>query len=338
MDPIRFEIRDDVLIVTFAVSEIIDEVTIRDIGAQLIDMTAKAQDKKMLLNFRDLSFMTSAMLGQLAILNKKCKSEQISLSMSNVGPKLREVFKLMRLDKLFVIHDDEADALRAFKSAAPDDQPVMDKDGIDAYRSAAEKGESESQYKLAQCYDEGRGVPHDLAVAMDWYQKAADQNHADAQYVMGMSYAYGIHVPQDFGEALNWYRKAAEQGHLDAQYAVGISYSHGLAVPQDFSAAADWYRRAAEKGDTDAQTHLAESYLQGSGVAADTTEAINWYRKAAEQGHPEAQVSLAWFYWNGEGVSEDHDEAIKWYRKAAEQGNKTAIETLEEIGRKSKSN
>jgi len=330
---VKSENRNGVLIATFTVSQIIDESTIRQAGAELLETAAMAQEKKMLLSFRDISFMTSGMLGQLAILNKKCKSKQVTLFMSNVGPKLQEVFKLMRLDKLFVIYDDEVDALCAFKSAAPEDQPLMERAGI-----AAEKGESESQYKLAQCYDEGRGVPHDLAVAMDWYQKAADQNHADAQYVMGMSYAYGIHVPQDFGEALNWYRKAAEQGHLDAQYAVGISYSHGLAVPQDFSAAADWYRRAAEKGDTDAQTHLAESYLQGSGVAADTTEAINWYRKAAEQGHPEAQVSLAWFYWNGEGVSEDHDEAIKWYRKAAEQGNKTAIETLEEIGRKSKSN
>ena len=48
------------------------------------------------------------------------------------------------------------------------------------YREAAEQGDSNAQYDLAQMYEEGRGVPQDLTEAIKWYRKAHKQMHSYA--------------------------------------------------------------------------------------------------------------------------------------------------------------
>ena len=48
-------------------------------------------------------------------------------------------------------------------------------------REAAEQGDSNAQYGLAQMYEEGRGVPKDLTEAIKWYRKAAEQLHSYAR-------------------------------------------------------------------------------------------------------------------------------------------------------------
>ena len=56
---------------------------------------------------------------------------------------------------------------------------------------AAAKGKKGAQYRLARCYDKGRGVAENNAMAVKWYQKAAAQGHAKAQYHLGKAYLLG---------------------------------------------------------------------------------------------------------------------------------------------------
>ena len=88
------------------------------------------------------------------------------------------------------------------------------------YRQAAEQGDSEAQFNLGLCYENGEGVPKDLAEAVKWYRKAAEQNDADAQFNLGACYANGEGVSKNMAEAVKWYRKAAEQGDADAKAAL----------------------------------------------------------------------------------------------------------------------
>jgi uncharacterized protein len=69
-------------------------------------------------------------------------------------------------------------------------------------------------------YYRGEGVPKDYAEAALWYRQAADQGNAEAQYCIAEAYATGKGVPQDFEHAAVWYRKAAKQGHGRAQRAL----------------------------------------------------------------------------------------------------------------------
>ena len=99
-------------------------------------------------------------------------------------------------------------------------------------RPVASRGDAKSQYILGLIYDNGLGVPPDLARAATWYRKAAEQGHADAQNNLGLLYDSGLGVTLDHAKALNWYRKAAEQGHAGAQANLGVMYIMGRAAPK----------------------------------------------------------------------------------------------------------
>jgi TPR repeat protein/SpoVK/Ycf46/Vps4 family AAA+-type ATPase len=199
------------------------------------------------------------------------------------------------------------------------------------YRKAAETANAEAQYNLGDLYDNGWGVSQDYAEAARWYRKAADQGHAWAQTRIGYMCQGGLGVPQDNIKAARWYRKAANQGHDVAQTLIAHMYSNGLGVPQDDIKAARWYLKAAEQGNAGAQNNLGVAYANGRGVPQDHAEAMRWYCKAAEQGIAEAQTEIGVLYENGWGVPQDYSEAMHWYRKAAEQGYQGAVDKLNHL-------
>jgi anti-sigma B factor antagonist len=104
----------DVLVVYFTDSQILDEGKIQQISEELMKIADKAESSKLLLNFNDVKFMSSSVLGRLVHLNKKCKNDKIDLKMCNISPDIMEVFKITRLNKVFDIHEDENKALSAF--------------------------------------------------------------------------------------------------------------------------------------------------------------------------------------------------------------------------------
>ena len=67
-----------------------------------------------LLNFSNVEFLSSAALGKLITLDKKVKANGGRLKLSNIRPEIYEVFAITKLNKLFDIKDEEADALSAF--------------------------------------------------------------------------------------------------------------------------------------------------------------------------------------------------------------------------------
>ena len=105
---------EDVLIVSFTDSKILDDARIQQLGKELVDKAARAQGAKMVLNFATVSFMSSAMIGKLVLLSKKCKQDKVDLKLSNISPNVQEVFKLMKLNKIFDIHKDEEKAIKSF--------------------------------------------------------------------------------------------------------------------------------------------------------------------------------------------------------------------------------
>jgi anti-sigma B factor antagonist len=104
----------DVTVVNFVDRKILDEANIQELGQELFDLVEQDQRKKVLLNFATVEFLSSAALGKLITLNKKAKSRSCRLKLSNIRPEIYEVFAITRLNKLFDIKDDEADAVAAF--------------------------------------------------------------------------------------------------------------------------------------------------------------------------------------------------------------------------------
>lgn len=115
MSSLKSQEVDDILIVYFTDAKILDEARIQQIGKELMDMaTAAAAKKKMVLNFQGVQFMSSAMIGKLVLLNKKCKTDQVELKMCNISSNVLEVFKITKLNKVFSIMDTEEKAVASF--------------------------------------------------------------------------------------------------------------------------------------------------------------------------------------------------------------------------------
>ncbi|MEM9587412.1 MAG: STAS domain-containing protein [Planctomycetota bacterium] len=108
------QVSDEVLIVGFSDSKILDSQRIEQVGNELQQSVDQAAHKKLLLNFRGVSFMSSAMITKLVTLNKTCKAQGVSLKFCEVSPNVMEVFKITKLTKIFDIQDSEEKAIASF--------------------------------------------------------------------------------------------------------------------------------------------------------------------------------------------------------------------------------
>ncbi|TWT48459.1 STAS domain-containing protein [Botrimarina hoheduenensis] len=111
--PRRISINEsgDISVVTFNDSKIIDEQEIQELGQELYDLVERDNRAKIVLNFGEVEFLSSAALGKLISFEKKSRGKKAKLVLTNIRPEIYEVFMITKLTKLFTIKDDEADAL-----------------------------------------------------------------------------------------------------------------------------------------------------------------------------------------------------------------------------------
>ncbi len=104
----------DITVVNFVDRKILDEQNIQIIGEQLFSLVDEDGKKKLLLNFSNVEYLSSAALGKLITLNKKVSSAGGRLILCNISEDILEVFEITKLDKFFKIMRDEQSALQAF--------------------------------------------------------------------------------------------------------------------------------------------------------------------------------------------------------------------------------
>ena len=111
----RLELEEvgEATVVTFVDKKILDEQNIQIIGEQLFDLVDNQGKKKILLNFGNVEFLSSAALGKLITLNKKVQQSGGKLAMCKIAREILEVFEITKLDKLFKIFKDEQAALQS---------------------------------------------------------------------------------------------------------------------------------------------------------------------------------------------------------------------------------
>jgi len=109
----RIEVSEsaNVTVIRFQDQKIIDPEAIQELGQELFDLVERDDRKKMVLNFENVEFLSSAALGKLITFEKKSKRNDAKLILTNISPEIYQVFAITNLDKLFQIKDSEADAL-----------------------------------------------------------------------------------------------------------------------------------------------------------------------------------------------------------------------------------
>ncbi len=102
-----------VLVIRYTQPRMLDETAIGNVDREVNALIDKTEDPNVVLDFSQVSFMSSAMLGKLVKLNKKCKEYKVKLAMCGIRKDIMEVFKMTRLNKVFNIQPDIATARRA---------------------------------------------------------------------------------------------------------------------------------------------------------------------------------------------------------------------------------
>ena len=95
----------------FKDKKILDESVLDELRIELFRLIGDRKELDLLLDFSNIEFMSSAMLGLLGQTHRKVNLLKGRLKMCSITPQIYEVFKLTNLNKLFAIHKDAAEAL-----------------------------------------------------------------------------------------------------------------------------------------------------------------------------------------------------------------------------------
>jgi anti-anti-sigma factor len=105
----------DLLTISLTDSKILEASLIEQIHIELIKALGENQQKKVILDFKEVQFLSSAALGMLILVNKKCKELKVALKLSDIKPEIMQVFKITGLNKIFAIYKTAEEAFAAFQ-------------------------------------------------------------------------------------------------------------------------------------------------------------------------------------------------------------------------------
>lgn len=109
----------DVTVVNFQNARVLDSENIELMGRSLMDLVSRQDNRKLVLDFGSVKFMSSQALGVLVQLKRSMDAVRGTVVIAGLRPDLYKVFKITNLHKLFKFHDDLDRALGEFDVFIP---------------------------------------------------------------------------------------------------------------------------------------------------------------------------------------------------------------------------
>ena len=103
---ISIEYTENAVIATFTDAKILEEKDIRALQETLMPLIEEVEAVNLVLVFCNVEFLSSAVLGLLIRVSKKVYERDGQLKLCNISPRIYEVFKITRLNKIFDIYPD----------------------------------------------------------------------------------------------------------------------------------------------------------------------------------------------------------------------------------------
>jgi len=101
-------------VITFVNEKILEETEIVALEHSIVPIIEQAEIPNIVLNFENVKFLSSAMLGLLIRMSKKIYQRNGQLNLCSINSKIFEIFKITRLDRVFEIYDDVDSAMQSF--------------------------------------------------------------------------------------------------------------------------------------------------------------------------------------------------------------------------------
>jgi len=93
-------------IVTFTDEKILEESDIQALQESIMSVIEQADRINLILDFGNVRFLSSAVLGLLIRISKRIYEHEGQLKLCNINPKIFEIFKITRLNKVLDIYTD----------------------------------------------------------------------------------------------------------------------------------------------------------------------------------------------------------------------------------------
>lgn len=103
-------------VVVFKTAAISNVEEIAAASKQIKEFIEERQPKEVVVDFENVKFFSSAVLGLLLDIRAKLKTYDAEVVISSINPQLYRVFKITHLDRIFKFFPDKADAVRAANS------------------------------------------------------------------------------------------------------------------------------------------------------------------------------------------------------------------------------
>ena len=99
------DISDGCMILKFVDEKIYDDATILQIGEELFSIIETGEQSTYKLDFSNVNYLSSSMLGKIISANKKAKEKQAKIILKNTNENILEIFQITRLDKFFTFEN-----------------------------------------------------------------------------------------------------------------------------------------------------------------------------------------------------------------------------------------
>ena len=103
---ISVEYAENATIVTFTDEKILEEMDIQALQESIMSVVEQAERINLILDFCNVRFLSSAVLGLLIRISKRIYEHDGQLRLCNINPKIYEIFKITRLNKVLDIYQD----------------------------------------------------------------------------------------------------------------------------------------------------------------------------------------------------------------------------------------
>ena len=100
-------------IITFTDERILEEQDIKALQESITSVIEQAECINLILDFCNVRFLSSAVLGFLIRVSKKIYERDGQLKLCNISPNIHKIFKITRLTKIFDIYPDVESAIES---------------------------------------------------------------------------------------------------------------------------------------------------------------------------------------------------------------------------------
>jgi len=102
-------------VVEFRTPSLMDQLQLEAIGKSLYRLVDEEDRRKVVLDFERVTYLSSQAIGIVLTMNRKLSTLKNSkLVLCGVGPRLMELIKITRLDKILTIKPSQREAVKVF--------------------------------------------------------------------------------------------------------------------------------------------------------------------------------------------------------------------------------